>query len=374
MNSTLVKSVGFVSKHLTPLIFAVMLLGLANSYFLGGIAFNIIICAAASFLMIYPMFINLRIEDVTEVRRYGGAVATSVVLNFVVSPAIAWSLGRLFFADQPAMALGLLLISLLPTSGMTATWTELAKGDLKAALSIIAVSLILIVAGLPIALPLLAGNALSATPFFIFQRILLVIILPLILGDLTRRSIIEKKGQQYYKSHKPVFSGLSSTGLLVVLFLIMSLNTNKLLISNPALVLRAIGPLLIYYVAMFGLSSLAARMFSYPVGIAVTYGTSVRYLALALGIAIPLLGSSSDSGLVVFIVALSFFVQVPFSSLYSRWITRSARAKAHFASLATAAKSEGAPAKSPAQGAVAQGAVAKGAPAAAPAPARPSRQ
>jgi len=367
MNPKLVKSVGFVSKHLTPLIFAVMLLGLANSYFLGGIAFNIIICAAASFLMIYPMFINLRIEDVAEVRRYGGAVATSVVLNFIVSPAIAWSLGRLFFADQPAMALGLLLISLLPTSGMTATWTELAKGDLKAALSIIAVSLILIVVGLPIALPLLAGNALSATPLFIFQRIVLVIILPLILGDLTRRSIVEKKGHQYYKAAKPVFSGLSSTGLLVVLFLIMSLNTNRLLVSNPALVLRGIGPLLIYYFAMFGLSSLAARMFSYPVGVAVTYGTSVRYLALALGIAIPLLGNSADSGLVVFIVALSFFVQVPFSSLYARWITRTGRAKAHIESLAAAAKTPGPVGAAGGADAIAAGAAGTPAPAVAPA-------
>lgn len=344
VNQDLLRPVRFVSKHLTSLIFAVMILGLANSYFFGGISFNIVICAAASFLMIYPMFINLRIEDVAEVRKHWPAVLTSVILNFLISPAIAWTLGRVFFADQPPLALGLLLISLLPTSGMTATWTELAKGDLKAALSIIAVSLILVIVGLPVALPLLAGNALSATPLFILQRIMLVIVIPLILGDLTRRSIVQKKGQQYYKSAKPLFSGLSSTGLLVVLFLIMSLSTNRLLVSNPALVLRGIGPLVLYYAAMFGLSSLAASRFSYPVGIAVTYGTSVRYLALALGIAVPLLGNSADSGLVVFVVALAFFVQVPFSSLYARWITRSGRALAHIESLRSAETSASAPA------------------------------
>lgn len=334
MHPTLLKTTKFVSSHLSSLIFAVMLLGLANSYFFGGMAFNLLICAAASFLMIYPMFINLRIEDVAEVRHYGGAVAASVVLNFLVSPALAWGLGKLFFADQPALALGLLLISLIPTSGMTATWTELAKGDLKAALSIIATSLILVVAGLPLALPLLAGPVLSASPLFILQRIMLVIVMPLILGDLTRRSIVEKKGREYYKAAKPVFSGLSSMGLLVVLFLIMSLSTNRMLIENPALVLRGILPLLLYYAAMFGLSSLVARMFSYPVGVALTYGTSVRYLALALGIAVPLLGNGADSGLVVFLVALSFFVQVPFSSLYARFITRTKRALASAASSA----------------------------------------
>ncbi|HUW40118.1 MAG TPA: hypothetical protein VMV90_03855 [Rectinemataceae bacterium] len=326
MNPSLSRAAAFVSKNLTPLIFLVMTLGLVNSYFFGGIAFNIGICASASFLMIYPMFINLRIEDVAEVRHHGKAVATSVLLNFIVSPAIAYGLGKLFFADQPYMALGLLLISLLPTSGMTATWTEIAKGDLKAALSIIAVSLILVVVGLPIALPLLAGHLLSASPLFILQRIMLVIVIPLILGDITRRLIVARKGAPFYKTAKPLFSGLSSAGLLVVLFLIMSLTTNKLLVSNPGLVLRGLGPLVIYYGSMFGLSSLIARLFSYPIGVAVTYGTSVRYLALALGIAIPLLGSGANSALVVFVVALAFFVQVPFSSLYARWIIGSGRA------------------------------------------------
>lgn len=312
----------FVSKNLTKLIFTVMLLGLANSYFLGGIPFNIIICASASFLMIYPMFINLKIGDIVEIKNYKKAVLLSFLLNFILSPVYAYLLGRLLLPDQPYMALGLILISLIPTSGMTATWTELAKGNLKVALSIIATSLIVVIIGLPVMLPILAGGLLTAGPLFILQRIMLVIVIPLILGDITRRAIISRKGQPYYKSKKPAFSGLSSTGLLFVLFLIMSLNTNKLLISNPLLVIKGIVPLLIYYILMFGTSTIISRGLPRPVGVAVVYGTSVRYLALALGIAVPLLGSGKESSLVVFIVALAFFVQVPFSSLYSRYLAK----------------------------------------------------
>jgi len=318
--STISRITGFVSRHLTKLIFVVMALGLLNTKLFGGIPFNIAICASASFLMIYPMFINLKIEDVGEVGHYKGVVAASIVLNFIVSPLLAYGLGRWFFADQPFMALGLMLIALLPTSGMTATWTELAKGELKAALSIIAISLILIVAGLPFALPLAAGDQLSVTPFFIFQRILLVIVIPLVLGDITRRAIIKRKGMAAFKTYKPIFSGLSSTGLLVVLFLIMSLDSNTLLLSEPLAAVRALVPLSVYYVSLFALSTLVGRLFSRSVGIALTYGTSVRYLALALGIAVPLLGSGTNSSKVVFVVALSFFIQVPLSSLYSRWM------------------------------------------------------
>ncbi len=315
----------FVSKNLTKLIFSVMLLGLLNSYFFGGMPFNIAICASASFLMIYPMFINLKITDIVEIKNYKAAVLLSLLINFILSPAIAYILGKLLLSDQPYMALGLILISLIPTSGMTATWTELSNGNLKVALSIIATSLVVVIVTLPMVLPLMAGNLLSAGPIFILQRILLVIVIPLILGDITRRIIIAKKGQAFYKSKKPLFSGLSSTGLLFVLFLIMSLDANKLLISNPVLVLKGIVPLLIYYVLMFGSSTLIANVFGYPVRTAIVFGTSVRYLALALGIAVPLLGSGTNSSMVVFLIALAFFVQVPFSSIYSKFVTRNSQ-------------------------------------------------
>ncbi len=316
------KTTSFVSKHLTKLIFGVMLLGLLNSYAFGGIPFNLAICASASFLMIYPMFVNLKIGDIVEIKNFKAAVGLSLVINFVISPALAYGLGRVFLADQPYMALGLMLISLIPTSGMTATWTELAKGNLKVALSIIATSLLVVIATLPLVLPLFAGNLMSAGPLFIFQRILLVIVIPLVLGDVTRRAIVKRKGQPYYKSLKPVFAGLSSTGLLFVLFLIMSLDANRLLVEHPALVLKGLVPLVVYYVTMFAASSVLGWGFEYPIRAAVVYGTSVRYLALALGIAVPLLGSGSSSSLVVLTVALAFFVQVPLSSLYSKFIVR----------------------------------------------------
>jgi len=312
----------FVSRNLTFMILGAMIAGLFNSYFGSGIQFNIGVCAAASFLMIYPMFINLKMGDVAEARNFKGAVSLSLFLNFIISPALGFFLGKIFFPEQPFMALGLLLISLIPTSGMSATWTERTKGNLKVALSIIAVSLLVVIVLLPIALPLLAGNVLTVTPAFIFLRILMVIIVPLVLGDITRRIIISRKGLDYYKKSKPTFLGLSSLGLLFVLFLIMSLKTNRMLLENPLLVLKGLLPLAIYYIAMFGSSTFLSRKMPYPVSVAVTYGTSVRYLALALGIAVPLLGEGEGSSLVVFIVALAFFVQVPLSSFYSSFRQR----------------------------------------------------
>ncbi len=314
------KLTSIVSKHLTVLILVVMLLGLFSGYLFGGIAFNLGICATASFLMIYPMFINLSIEDIGEIRNNYYPVGLSIFINFILSPLFAYGIGWLLLSDEPFMRLGLILIAFIPTSGMTATWTERSKGNLKVALSIIAVSLVIVIVGLPLALPILAGNLLEAGPWFIFQRIILVILLPLTLGDITRRMIIAKKGHEYFKKKKPLFSGLSSVGLLVVLFLIMSLNTTSVIIEHPLLSLKGLITLFFYYVLMFGVSTLVTYPMAYPVRVAVIYGTSVRYLALALGIVIPLLGQNTNSSLAVLMVALAFFVQVPFASFYSKWL------------------------------------------------------
>ena len=51
--------------------------------------------------------------------------------------------GRLFFPVRAYGALGLLLAALLPTSGMTISWTGMAGGNLPAAIKILVLGLIL---------------------------------------------------------------------------------------------------------------------------------------------------------------------------------------------------------------------------------------
>lgn len=86
----------FVNKHLTILIFVVMVFGLLNSYLFGGIPFNLVICATASFLMIYPMFINLKVEDIAEIKNHKSAVLLSLLINFILSPLFAFTLSKIF--------------------------------------------------------------------------------------------------------------------------------------------------------------------------------------------------------------------------------------------------------------------------------------
>ena len=80
-----------------------------------------------TFLMVYPMMVTLNIAHLKQGMNVKLQGVTQFI-NFCIIPFVAYFLGRIFFPEQPFMALGLLLASLLPTSGMTISWTGFAKG------------------------------------------------------------------------------------------------------------------------------------------------------------------------------------------------------------------------------------------------------
>lgn len=79
-----------------------------------------------TFLMVYPMMINLQIAKVFSEGNWRLQAITQII-NFAVIPFFAFGIGKLFFSDRPLIWLGLLLTSLLPTSGMTINITKISS-------------------------------------------------------------------------------------------------------------------------------------------------------------------------------------------------------------------------------------------------------
>ena len=127
----MLKFLSMLSKHLVRAIPAVMVAG-----FLFGLAVPAgwlkTLIVPLTFLMVYPMMVSLKLAKVLE----GGdskAQLLAQVINFGIVPFFAFGLGRYFFPEQPYYAMGLLLAALLPTSGMTISWTGFAGGNLGVA-------------------------------------------------------------------------------------------------------------------------------------------------------------------------------------------------------------------------------------------------
>src|SRR5690625_5668218 len=115
---------------------------------------------------------------------------------------VAYGLGLVFFRHEPTLALGLLLAALLPTSGMTISWTGFAKGNIPAAIKITIIGLFLGSVLTPFYVRFLLGAHIPMELVLVFRQIFLFIAVPLVAGQLTGHGLIKKYGRQTF--HKPI--------------------------------------------------------------------------------------------------------------------------------------------------------------------------
>ncbi len=273
-----------------------------------------------TFLMVYPMMVNLKLAKVLE----GGDLKAQLLaqaINFALIPFIAFGLGKLFFAGQPAYALGLLLAALLPTSGMTISWTGFAGGNLGAAVKMTVLGLIFGSLATPFYVRWLMGAEVPVDMLAVFAQIAFIVFLPMLAGHYTQRRLIARHGQAaYQKDWAPRFPPFSTLGVLGIVFVALALKARDL-VAQPSELLVVLLPLLCLYAINYLLSTLLARRLL-PRGdaIALVYGTVMRNLSIALALAMNVFGAaSSDAALVI---ALAYILQVQSAAWYVRLTDR----------------------------------------------------
>lgn len=267
-----------------------------------------------TFLMVYPMMVTLRVSHLAGWDDLPAQLLTQVI-NFAVIPFVAFGLGMAFFPDSPSMALGLLLAGLVPTSGMTISWTGFAKGNLAAAIKMTVIGLILGALATPFYINALFGESLNIDLWSITQQIGIIVILPLILGVLTQQLLIRVFGQDDFKNRWSFrFPALSTIGVLGIVFLAMALKAPTIL-QSPSQLLYILAAVAALYAINFPLSTLVAKLFlNRGDGIALVYGTVMRNLSIALAVAMKAFGG--DAALVI---ALAYIIQVQAAAWYVRF-------------------------------------------------------
>ncbi len=273
-----------------------------------------------TFLMVYPMMVTLNVREVFAGGDTGLQLTTQVI-NFALIPFLGYSIGQYFFADQPLIALGLLLTSLLPTSGMTISWTGFAKGNISAAIKMTVIGLILGSMATPAYLQWLMGTVVTIPLPQVFQQIIMIVFLPMLAGYLTQRLLIWKFGNPaYQKDLKPKFPAVSTLGVLGIVFIALALRAQTI-ISDPTLLLNLLVPLLILYAVNFVFSTLVGKLlFKRGDAIALVYGTVMRNLSIALAIAMTVFGAEGAD--IALIIALAYIIQVQAAAWYVKFTDR----------------------------------------------------
>lgn len=295
-----------IKKNLIISILIAMILGLAVGYF-----FDVEVLKKAitplTFMLVYPMMVTLNLGSLAQKGNVKLQVVT-VILNFVLFPLVAFVLGLIFFSDNSSFRLGLLLMSLLPTSGMTISWTVMAKGNVNEAIRMVVIGLILGAMLTPIYITTLLGAEVNISMIKITTQIGLVVFLPLLLAYITQLVLKKQFGHEtFHKKIKPIFPLFSILGVVLIIFTAMALKS-KLLMKDPTILFDIIIPLVLFYAVTLFVPHLVGKlMFNKEDAIALSNATLVRNLSLALAILfIPGFGA----GMAALLIAVAYVIQV----------------------------------------------------------------
>jgi ACR3 family arsenite transporter len=269
--------------------------------------------AAGLLLMMYPVLAKVRYEDIGRMsddgvsnRRFFG---TSLVLSWIVGPALMFALAWIFLADQPAYRTGVIIVGLARCIAMVLVWNDIALGDRERAAVLVVFNALFQVAAYSLLgyfyLTMLPGWLGLDTQGFevgiweVSRTVLIFLGIPLVAGYLTRRIGIERRGRDWYESRLvPRIAPLTLYGLLFTIVLLFAIQGDQITSAPLDVVLIAV-PLLVYFGIMWVLGFAAGRAlgFPYPQTAALSFTVASNDFELAIAVAVGVFGAASGQAL-----------------------------------------------------------------------------
>ncbi|MFE0681206.1 ACR3 family arsenite efflux transporter [Streptomyces sp. NPDC058961] len=260
-------------------------------------------------VMMYPVLAKVRYDRLGSVTRDKRLLIPSLVLNWVLGPALMFALAWIFLPDLPQYRTGLIIVGLARCIAMVIIWNDLACGDREAAAILVALNSVFQV----IAFSLLGWFYLSVLPGWlglettglnvsvweIARSVLIFLGIPLAAGFLTRKLGEKAKGRAWYEAKLlPRIGPFALYGLLFTIVVLFALQGDAIT-SQPVDVVRIALPLLVYFAVMWAGSMALGKAvgLNYPRATTLAFTAAGNNFELAIAVAIATFGASSGQAL-----------------------------------------------------------------------------
>ena len=265
--------------------------------------------AVGLLLMMYPVLAKVRYTETGRVTGDRTLLVASLVLNWLVGPALMFALAWLLLPDHPEYRTGLIIVGLARCIAMVLIWNDLACGDREAGAVLVAINSvfqIIAFAGLGWfylqVLPGWLGLSTTSADFSVWAIAISVLVflgIPLLAGFLTRTLGERARGREWYEERfLPKIGPVALYGLLFTIVMLFALQGEASL-SQPWDVARIALPMLAYFVLMFGGAFLLGRAvgLSYAKTATLSFTAAGNNFELAIAVAIGTFGVTSGQAL-----------------------------------------------------------------------------
>jgi ACR3 family arsenite transporter len=228
--------------------------------------------AVCLFFMMYPIMVKIDFGEVIRAGKTPKPVLMTLGINWAIKPFTMYLIATFFlgivFKDfitgteviktGQEVALwrsyvsGAILLGIAPCTAMVLMWGYLARGNDGLTLVMVAInSLIMLVLYAPLGGFLLGVNAMPIPWETILLSVSIYVALPLVAGYFSRKRIIKKRGEAWFKQKfLHVLTPISIIALLFTLVLLFSFK-GEIILKTPLTIVYIAVPLLIQTVFIF---------------------------------------------------------------------------------------------------------------------------
>lgn len=260
-------------------------------------------------VMMYPVLAKVRYDRLGDVTADRKLLIGSLVLNWLLGPALMFALAWLLLPDLPEYRTGLIVVGLARCIAMVIIWNDLACGDREAAALLVALNSVFQVfmfaalgwfylAVLPGWLHL-PQAAIDTSPWQIAKSVLLFLGIPLAAGYVSRRLGERIKGRAWYETRfLPTVGPWALWGLLFTIVILFALQGTQIS-ARPWDVARIAMPLLAYFAIMWGGGYLLGAVLGlgYARTATLAFTAAGNNFELAIAVAIATWGATSGQAL-----------------------------------------------------------------------------
>jgi ACR3 family arsenite transporter len=285
-------------------------------------------------VMMYPVLAKVRYDELGHVTADRSLLVSSILLNWVLGPAVMFALAWLLLPDLPEYRTGLIIVGLARCIAMVLIWNDLALGDREAAAILVAINSVFQIvafAGLGyFYLELLPGwlglpetSGLDVSMWDIAKSVLVFLGVPLAAGFLTRTIGERARGREWYEARLlPRIGPAALYGLLFTVVILFALQGDTIS-GRPLDVARIAVPLLAYFALMWvGAFALGHRLgMSYERSTTLAFTAAGNNFELAIAVAIGVFGVTSGqalAGVVGPLIEVPVLVGLVYVALWAR--------------------------------------------------------
>jgi ACR3 family arsenite transporter len=271
-------------------------------------------------VMMYPVLAKVKYNRVGEAFTDRRAIGLAMLFNWIVGPIVMFVLAWLLLPDLPAYRNGLVIVGLARCIAMVLIWNDLAGGSGELAAVLVALNSLFQILTYSVLgwlfLTVVPGwlgadtASLHVSMWDIAKSVLLFLGVPLLAGFLTRRTLVARRGADWYDG---VFARrigpIALASLLYTIVLMFAMQGSRI-VQLPLDVARIALPLLAYFAVMFGIAFAlsAAQGLSYEQTAALSFTAAGNNFELAIAVAIGTFGIASGEALAAVVGPL---VEVP---------------------------------------------------------------